>query len=62
MVPVKPKATKAQNLNLNMENSLREIDYKMLESLLMKDKIQSYNKVLASVNEIWAKPLGFSLT
>jgi len=45
--------------NLNLENSIREIDYKMLETLLLKERVMTYNKALDIINNGWAKQLGF---
>ena len=46
---------KMSNSNLSIENSIREIDFKFLETMLMKDRIQAYNKALEVINDNWAK-------
>ena len=43
----------------DLENSIREIDFKLMESLLLKEKISDYNAIVTKINEDWAKQLGF---
>jgi len=42
-----------------LENSIREIDFKLLETVLLKERVMTYNKALEVINNGWAKQLGF---
>ena len=44
-----------------MDNCIREVDVKLLESLLLKEQIVDYNKAVLIINNNWAKNLGFTL-
>ena len=50
-----------QRENLSLENSIREIDFKLLESILLKEQIHQYYEVVEYINNSWSKSLGFSL-
>jgi hypothetical protein len=44
-----------------LENSIREIDFKLLESILLKEEIAQYNDAIQFINNSWSKNIGFTL-